>query len=126
MYLPVGTTMVLQPGEEAAAQHAMLPPGSGLYLIDDPSEPLWAATGVPWGLGGNGGGSGSEWGDGTAEAGRLLDARAALSALLNSPHPLDILADVQAYGPQGTVSRYHNPFHYTVRYALSCPSLTPH
>ena len=41
-----------------------------------------------------------------------MDARAALSALLNSPHPLDILADVAAYGPQGTVSLYHNPFNY--------------
>jgi hypothetical protein len=74
---------------------------------------------VPWALGGNGGGSGSDWGvpdSGPAGGGGAApppDARAALSALLNSPHPLDILADVSAYGPRGSVSRYHNPFSYT-------------
>ena len=115
LYLPTGITLVMQPKEDVSAQHAMLPPGSGIYLLDDPQEPFWAAVGVPWGLGGNGGGSGTdgdayeEEGEGTGAA---PDARAALSALLNSPHPLDILADVAAYGPQGTVSLYHNPFNY--------------
>jgi len=122
LYLPTGITMVLQPNEMAAAQHAMLPPGSGLYLIDDPMEPFWNAISIPWALGGNGGGSGTDdddWLSGVSDDGGepaegqgLMDARAALSALLNSPHPLDILADVAAYGPQGTVSLYHNPFNY--------------
>ena len=116
LYLPAGITMVLQPNESAAAQHAMLPPGSGLYLIDDPLEPFWHAVSVPWALGGNGGAGGADdsWlaeEEGSGE-GDAMDARAALSALLNSPHPLDILADVAAYGPQGTVSLYHNPFNY--------------
>jgi hypothetical protein len=117
LYLPAGITMVLQPNESAAAQHAMLPPGSGLYLIDDPLEPFWNAVSVPWALGGNGGAGGADdsWladEDGGSGDGDAMDARAALSALLNSPHPLDILADVAAYGPQGTVSLYHNPFNY--------------
>ena len=119
LYLPAGITMVLQPNENAAAQHAMLPPGSGLYLIDDPLEPFWNAVSVPWALGGNGGAGGgaedswmSDDDAGGAEGRDAMDARAALSALLNSPHPLDILADVAAYGPQGTVSLYHNPFNY--------------
>ena len=115
MYTPAGVTLVLQPSEAAAQQHAMLPPGSGLYVIDDPSESFWSAVSVPWALGGNGGGSGSDGeDDGSAEAGgaAVADARAALTALLNSPHPLDILADVAAYGPQGTVSQFHNPWGY--------------
>jgi hypothetical protein len=117
MYSPAGVTLVLQPSEAAAQQHAMLPPGSGLYVIDDPSDSFWSAVGVPWALGGNGGGSGSDDAadaDAEAEAGAaaVADARAALSALLNSPHPLDILADVAAYGPQGTVSQFHNPWGY--------------
>jgi ankyrin repeat protein len=117
MYSPAGVTLVLQPSEAAAQQHAMLPPGSGLYVIDDPSETFWSAVGVPWALGGNGAGSGSdEAAEADAEAasagGAVTDARAALTALLNSPHPLDILADVAAYGPQGTVSQFHNPWGY--------------
>jgi hypothetical protein len=112
LYTPTGVTLVLQPSEAAAAQHAMLPPGSGLYTLEDPAESFWAAVGVPWALGGNGGGSGSDEleGEPPAElqpAAQPQDARAALTALLNSPHPLDILADVAAYGPQGTVSQYH-------------------
>ena len=40
------------------------------------------------------------------------DARAALSALLNNPHPLDMLADPSAYGPGGSVSAHHDPVRY--------------
>jgi hypothetical protein len=121
LYTPTGVTLVLQPSEAAAAQHAMLPPGSGLYTIEDPSEPFWAAVSVPWALGGNGDGSEAVLEEeaslaaasgGGSSGGVAVDARSALSALLNSPHPLDILADVAAYGPQGTVSQYHNPFNY--------------
>ena len=38
---------------------------------------------------------------------------AAERAFLNSPHPLDILADAGAYGPEGHISRHHNPDNYT-------------
>ena len=37
----------------------------------------------------------------------------ALFGLLNTPHPLDILADPNAYGPKGKISLYHNPYNYT-------------
>lgn len=40
-------------------------------------------------------------------------AREAAFALMNSPHPLDILADPGAYGDLGAISRYHNPDNYT-------------
>ena len=33
--------------------------------------------------------------------------------ILNHPHPLELLADTNAYGPEGGVSRYHNPDIYT-------------
>lgn len=32
---------------------------------------------------------------------------------MNTPHPLDILADPGAYGDLGAISRYHNPDNYT-------------
>lgn len=33
--------------------------------------------------------------------------------LLDNPHPLDQLSEVGAYGPDGAISRYHNPANYT-------------
>ncbi|MEW5302259.1 MAG: hypothetical protein WDW36_005061 [Sanguina aurantia] len=36
-----------------------------------------------------------------------------LSAFMNSPHPLKTLADYASYGPNGVISRFHNPDHYT-------------
>ena len=40
----------------------------------------------------------------------LLDA---IMELLDYPHPLDMLSEVTAYGPDGAISRYHNPANYT-------------
>eukprot|EP00798_Chlamydomonas_sp_ICE-L_P013973 gene13973-19916_t len=37
----------------------------------------------------------------------------AVFALMDSPHPLKVLADPASYGPDGSVSRYHNPTSYT-------------
>lgn len=103
----------------------MLPQGSGLWKLVDPNERLlWGGVfGEPRGGDrdrdrGAGLGAAASGGDGGGEdaagerASPYRDAGAALIALMNSPHPLDILADVAAYGPQGTVSQYHNPFNY--------------
>lgn len=40
------------------------------------------------------------------------ELRAAETAFLNSPHPLDIMSDPSAYGPEGAISRYHDPRSY--------------
>lgn len=40
LYMPIGVQMVLQPSETAAAQHVMLPQGSGLWKVVDPNERL--------------------------------------------------------------------------------------
>lgn len=37
----------------------------------------------------------------------------AIMELLDHPHPLDMLSEVTAYGPDGNISRYHNPANYT-------------
>ncbi|KAK9862296.1 hypothetical protein WJX84_006672 [Apatococcus fuscideae] len=37
----------------------------------------------------------------------------ALAALMDFPHPLDILGEPNSYGPDGAISRYHNPDNYT-------------
>lgn len=106
LYMPVGQQMVLQPSETAAAQHVMLPQGSGLWKVVDPGERLlWGGV-----FGERPGGDPPPGEEGGGDPYR--DAGEALFALMNSPHPLDILADVAAYGPQGMVSQYHNPFNY--------------
>lgn len=38
--------------------------------------------------------------------------RDAVMDLMNYPHPLDTLGEPSAYGPDGAISRYHNPDHY--------------
>lgn len=38
---------------------------------------------------------------------------AAVAALMDQPHPLEMLADKGSYGDDGSISRYHNPDHYT-------------
>lgn len=43
----------------------------------------------------------------------IEDAIEALYALINTPHPLEMLGDWRAYGPSGLVSVNHNPFHYS-------------
>lgn len=57
-----------------------------------------------------GGGGGSK---AAAKAGKprppVRSAREAALEFMNVPHPLDILADAGAYGPDGAISRYHNP-----------------
>jgi len=42
----------------------------------------------------------------------MTDLKRAQLAFLNSPHPLNLLADPGAYGPEGSISRHHNPDNY--------------
>ena len=37
----------------------------------------------------------------------------AILAFMNSPHPLETLCELKAYGPMGSISRFHNPDNYT-------------
>lgn len=39
--------------------------------------------------------------------------RTALLQFMNFPHPLSMLSDYNSYGPNGSISRYHNPDNYT-------------
>lgn len=49
-----------------------------------------------------------------AAVGRVVHSvQEAVWALMDTPHPLDILADPGAYLELGSISRYHNPEHYT-------------
>jgi hypothetical protein len=37
----------------------------------------------------------------------------AILTFMNSPHPLETLGEMRAYGPAGQISRFHNPNSYT-------------
>lgn len=81
----MGNLLILQPEEKFSPHHHLLPPDTGLYVLGG-SSPL------------------------DSDSKRLLQA--ALSAFINSPHPLEILSDSSAYGSEGTVSRDHDMVSY--------------
>jgi hypothetical protein len=44
----------------------------------------------------------------------------AILTFMNSPHPLETLGEMRAYGPAGQISRFHNPNSYTVGLQQLC------
>lgn len=78
LYAPMGEVLILQPDKRLSPHHHLLPQDSGIYHLGD-------SAGIS-----------------------LKQLQSALSAFLNSPHPLDILKDGGAYGPKGTVYRDHD------------------
>lgn len=105
LYVHVGRMAVLQPHPtlpwvvEPAPHLPALPQHAGLFQL----LPLPRA--------------GSSSSSVTAAAGeRRPVARstdAVLAAVMDAPHPLETLSDPGAYGSAGSISRYHNPEHYT-------------
>lgn len=85
LFAPMGELLILQPDEKFSPNHHLLPPGSGLYLLNSPVSDA-------------------------VESEKLL--RAAIKVFLNSPHPLEILSDRAAYGSEGTIVRDHDMSSY--------------
>lgn len=77
--------VILQPDEEQAPGHPLLPQGSGLYKLGEPSQ---AQDNPPLNL--------------------AMELQLAERAFLNVPHPLEMLSDRNAYGSEGTISRDHD------------------
>ncbi|KXZ51423.1 hypothetical protein GPECTOR_12g385 [Gonium pectorale] len=46
-------------------------------------------------------------------AAKLASMQRTVLDFMNQPHPLTTLGDYQAYGPNGCISRFHNPDNYT-------------
>ncbi|KQK08756.1 uncharacterized protein LOC100845988 [Brachypodium distachyon] len=91
LYTPMGRTYILQPDGKASPRHPFLPEGAALYRVD-PEE---------------------------RAAERPLVA-SAMRAFLNSPHPLETLSDLSAYGSEGAILRDHESGNYfRALYALS-------
>ncbi|KAK3164792.1 hypothetical protein QOZ80_1AG0024770 [Eleusine coracana subsp. coracana] len=82
LYAPMGATYILQPDGKASPRHPFLPEGAALFRMEGP-----------------------------ADGGRAVVA-SALRAFLNSPHPLETLSDLSAYGAGGAILRDHESSNY--------------
>ncbi|XP_066312130.1 phospholipase A1 PLIP1, chloroplastic-like [Miscanthus floridulus] len=82
LYTPMGATYILQPDSGVSPRHPFLPEGAALFRLDSDDA-----------------------------APRALVA-SALRAFLNSPHPLETLSDLSAYGAGGAILRDHESSNY--------------
>ena len=141
LYYFLGKMLVLQPDAEhrfvhaSEAQHPMLPPGAALYTLRTPglattlvrsvsseclkmgviSQPgldrvqqavanIAPAAGLAQ--------SAQPIGAARGPVPKATTLNDAVLDLLNVPHPLDQLSNIASYGPDGAISRFHNPDHY--------------
>jgi hypothetical protein len=93
LFAPMGVMMVLQPDEDQAPFHPLLPEGGALLQIRHPKVNPQESK--------------------ERRREKLTEVRSAQRALLNTPHPLEILSDPGAYGNEGSISRDHDPRNYT-------------
>ncbi|RWR94584.1 Lipase, class 3 [Cinnamomum micranthum f. kanehirae] len=81
LYASVGKLLILQPEEKFSPYHDLLPADSGLYLLGHP----------------------------VSDSGDLIkQIHAAKAMFLNSPHPIEILRDLFAYGSDGAITQNHD------------------
>ncbi|CAM0881734.1 unnamed protein product [Alopecurus aequalis] len=93
LYTPIGATYILQPDGKASPHHPFLPKCAGLFRVD-PEE--------------------------RAKRPDRTVVASALRAFLNSPHPLETLSDLSAYGAEGAILRDHESGNYfRALYALT-------
>ncbi|PNH07557.1 hypothetical protein TSOC_005973, partial [Tetrabaena socialis] len=142
LYNFVGRVAVLRPGPDlpfvhgpADAAHPMLPNYPALYRVGlhESALPIFdhaAASMASWDelldgsvfaaamsamadgcrqLGGAAAASASA----AQRAEKLAGLQQSVLHFMNQPHPLATLSDYQAYGPNGCISRFHNPDNYT-------------
>lgn len=125
MFNFVGKMIIVQPVADAKfvgsdGYHAMLPPRPGAYVVREPGALAGVAaqvqrdarvvadaiTNLP-------AGAAASLAVPASAQPKVASADEAVWQLMNTPHPLDILADPGAYGESGSISRYHNPDNYT-------------
>lgn len=83
----MGEFLILQPNEKISPSHDLLPSGSGLYVLRSQASNADVAK---------------------------KQTMVAQSTFLNTPHPLEILTDRCAYGPDGAILRDHDVDTYLV------------
>ncbi|XP_024375693.1 phospholipase A1 PLIP3, chloroplastic [Physcomitrium patens] len=97
MYAWMGKMYIVQPDQQQAPHHPLLPPGGALYAVRHPKHDIYEDTIK----------------DPHSQAMRYAkEVRSAERSFLNSPHPLEILSDPASYGSEGTISRDHDAGQY--------------
>ncbi|KAK2080100.1 hypothetical protein QBZ16_002496 [Prototheca wickerhamii] len=110
LYRHVGRLYVLQPPESLrfagpGSFHPLLPRRPGLFRVVD--KMLQAEGDSETSREHNSSSS-------SGASSSIADPDDAIWELLNSPHPLETLADPRSYGRSGAISRFHNPDNYTI------------
>ncbi|KAJ3704118.1 hypothetical protein LUZ61_007823 [Rhynchospora tenuis] len=82
LYSPLGKTYIVQPDEKLSPPHPFLPEGPAFYMLEQQYAPSKSTF------------------------------ASAIHAFLNSPHPLETLSDMKAYGSDGTILRDHESSNY--------------
>jgi hypothetical protein len=82
LYSPLGRTYIVQPDKRLSPPHPLLPEGAAFYMLEKTYAPSKSTF------------------------------ASALHAFLNSPHPLETLSDLKAYGSDGTILRDHESSNY--------------
>lgn len=88
--------------------HPMLPPGPDLLTLTE--LPVAAAVAAPLAAADTASTPGAT---ALAVVPAARNVTEAVWELMDCPHPLETLADPGAYLASGSISRYHNPEHYT-------------
>lgn len=111
------------------ADHPMLPPGPGLLYLADPAEMHLPSSPPHSDNTTRSGGAAASAASPPAPARPLVatargrvpsSAHEAVMELMDCPHPLEMLADPNAYLSSGSISRYHNPDNYTLVSGTMC------
>lgn len=87
----MGQLLILQPDKKISPPHPLLPSGCGFYVLHHIKQ---------------------DNKEHENELSHTLQVQAAQRAFLNTPHPLEILSDRCAYGPEGSISRDHDSSNY--------------
>ncbi|KAJ4797500.1 Alpha/beta-Hydrolases superfamily protein [Rhynchospora pubera] len=82
LYSPLGKTYIVQPDEKLSPPHPFLPEGPAFYMLEKQYAPSKSTF------------------------------TSAVRAFLNSPHPLETLSDMKAYGSDGAILRDHESSNY--------------
>ncbi|KAG0576483.1 hypothetical protein KC19_5G083600 [Ceratodon purpureus] len=93
MYATMGKMLIVQPDQQQAPHHPLLPPGGALYEVRHPKHDIYQDT----------------LKDPHSQTMAMAkEVRSAERSFLNTPHPLEILIDPASYGSEGTISRDHD------------------
>lgn len=93
MYATMGKMLIVQPEQQQAPHHPLLPPGGALYEVRHPKHDIYQDT----------------LKDPHSQTMAMAkEVRSAERSFLNTPHPLEILIDPASYGSEGTISRDHD------------------